>query len=202
MPRDIRRHRHQKFRDSPKLFIRIIEPGNHKGHDFHPHAFGVKQSNGVQNLGKFAAQRPVVFVVKSLEVHLVKINPGLDILNHLGRAVAVGNIGGIQAFLFGLFKNFHRPLAGDQRFIISACHNPRTMLFGQIHKLFGRDFFRLRARGRISESLRRHPILAIRAVKIASQHTEAHGLGAGKRVKKRFLFNRIHLKRGDITGRD
>lgn len=54
---------------------------------------------------------------------------------------------------------------------------------------------------RIAQRLRGHPILAIRAVQIASQHAEAVRQRAGISMEERFLFDGIALDAADVSPR-
>src|SRR5262245_20014122 len=54
---------------------------------------------------------------------------------------------------------------------------------------------------RIPQRLRGHPILAIRAVKVASEHPKAHRQRSRQCMKERFFFHGIELKCADITVR-
>src|SRR5215475_6132579 len=52
---------------------------------------------------------------------------------------------------------------------------------------------------RIPQGLRGHPILAVRAVKVASKHSKAHRQGSRQSMEERFLFDRIELKGANIA---
>src|SRR5437867_2148794 len=54
---------------------------------------------------------------------------------------------------------------------------------------------------RITQRLRSHPVLAIGAVKVASQHSEAVRQCARVGMEERFLLNRIALNSSDVTPR-
>ena len=54
----------------------------------------------------------------------------------------------------------------------------------------------------IAQSLRRHPVLTIGAVKIAAEHAEAVRESAGIGVEERFLFNRVALGSGGVSPGD
>ena len=53
-----------------------------------------------------------------------------------------------------------------------------------------------------SQRLRSHPVLAIRAVQIAPEHSEAVGQRAWMCVKERLLLNRITLNAANVAPRD
>src|SRR5215813_3348942 len=55
---------------------------------------------------------------------------------------------------------------------------------------------------RIPQRLRSHPILAIRAMKVAPEHPKAHRERSRHCMEKGFFFDRIELKGADITVRD
>ena len=54
----------------------------------------------------------------------------------------------------------------------------------------------------VAQRLAGDPVLAIRTVKIATEHSEAERGVAGKRVEERLLFDRIDLQRADVAKRD
>src|SRR5271155_2263459 len=54
----------------------------------------------------------------------------------------------------------------------------------------------------IAQSLRRHPVLTVRAVKVTSHHAEAVGKRSGMRVKKRLFLNRIALSSRRVPPRN
>src|ERR1051326_3541832 len=70
------------------------------------------------------------------------------------------------------------------------------------HKIFGSHVFRRCNRVRVAERLRGDPILAVRAVVIAAQHSETHRQASGQCMKERFLLDRIKLEGAEISMRD
>ena len=68
-----------------------------------------------------------------------------------------------------------------------------------LHKQFRSGLERRRDRIRIAQRLRCHPVLAIRAVQIAAQHSETVGKRSGIRMEEGLLFDGITLHSGDIS---
>ena len=139
--------------------------------------------------------------MKSLQIYLVEIHPGFDVFENLRRTVAVRNIRRLQALGARGFEDLDSPLARDQRLVVRACHNASAVLQRQ-----GDELFRCQPMGRsnrigIANRLRCDPILAIAAVEIAAQHSEAHRKRAGQRMEERLLLDRIQLQRANIAMR-
>ena len=61
---------------------------------------------------------------------------------------------------------------------------------------------RKRYRVRIPQRLKGHPILAIQAVKVASEHPKAQRQRSRQCMEEGFFFDWIELKGADITVRD
>jgi hypothetical protein len=72
-------------------------------------------------------------------------------------------------------------------------------LQGIFDQRIGRSLLRGRNRIWIAQGLRRHPVLAIGAVQIASEHAEAVGKRTGISVEERLLLNGIALHAADIS---
>jgi len=58
---------------------------------------------------------------------------------------------------------------------------------------------RRRDRAGIAQSLRRHPVLTVGAVKVATEHSKTVGESAGMRMEKRLLLNGVALGSGGIS---
>src|SRR5262245_102846 len=53
----------------------------------------------------------------------------------------------------------------------------------------------------VAQRLGGHPILAIRAMKVATEHSKAHGQRSRQSMEKRFLLDGIQLKGADVAMR-
>ena len=107
----------------PQFVVAVVEAGNEQGDDLQPDAHLVQTADGVEDRLQASAELAIVAIVEALEVHLVEIDPGMEILEHLRSSVAIRNKRGQQARLAGLAENRNRPFAGDQRLVIGADHN-------------------------------------------------------------------------------
>src|SRR5260370_28226623 len=138
-------------------------------------------------------------IVEALEVHLVEIDPGMDILEHLRSPVTVRNIRGQQARLAGLFENRDGPLAGDQRLIICADQNFCALGKRVFDQQFGISLERRGDGVRVAQRLRSDPVLTIGAVQVAAQHSETVGEGSGISVEEGLLLDGVTLNSGNIA---
>src|SRR5712691_1611318 len=84
-----------------------------------------------------AAEFVVVTVVKTFEIDFVQIEPRAEIFENLRRGVAVGNKTGDESGGFGFFEYGYGPLAGDERLVVGADQNLRTLLDCFAHQNFG-----------------------------------------------------------------
>jgi hypothetical protein len=101
-----------------------------------------------------------------------------------------------------MLENLDRPLAGDQRLVVGADHHLGAAPDGVANQILrSRTQWRRYRRG-VAQRLRGDPVLAIRAVEVASEHAEAVSERARIDVKKRLLLNRIALHAADVAPRD
>src|SRR5258708_3675661 len=84
-----------------------------------------------------AAEFVVVTVVEAFEIDFVQIEPGAQIFENLRRTVAIGDEAGDQSGGFGFFEYGYGPLAGDERLVVGADQNLRTLLDCFAHQNFG-----------------------------------------------------------------
>ncbi len=175
VPGDIGRHIAQKGGQVPQFVVAVVEAGNEQGYDLQPQTHLVQTADGVEDRLQASAELVIVAIVEALEVHFVEIDPRMEILQDLRRPVAVRNKRCQQTRLSGLAENRNRPLAGDQRLVIGADHNFCALgkrVFDQQVRI---GLERRRDGIRVAQRLRSNPVLAIRAVEIAAQHSETVG---------------------------
>jgi hypothetical protein len=113
--------------------------------------------------------------------------------------VAVGDEAGEQALLLRLLEDGHRPLGGDERFVVSGDHGHSLLPARQIHQVID---LHLGDGGHgivISQGLGGDPVLAIGAVVVATQHAERQGLPAGQYMKERLLLDGVTLETGHVA---
>src|SRR5207253_1258962 len=70
-----------------------------------------------------------------------------------------------------------------------------------LHERLRRRVARRRARVRIAQRLRCHPVLAVAAVQVAAEHPEAVGQRAGVDVEEGLLLDRVALHAADVAPR-
>ena len=99
-----------------------------------------------------------MLVVEPLQVHLVEVDHGRRIVEHLRRAVAVGDVGA-PGPRRAPPEDRHRPFAGDQRLVVVLATTGAPSL-GRADDLLRRDS-RRRAPPPVAQRLGRHPVLAI-----------------------------------------
>ena len=99
----------------------------------------------------------------------------------------------------GLLEYFDRPLGGDQRLVVGADQDLRSLTQRVLHQGLRRGLQRRRHRIRIAQRLRSHPVLAISAVQIAAQHSETVGQCARVGMEERLLLDGIALHSAHIS---
>src|SRR5205823_8959976 len=91
------------------LRVRIVEAGNDERHDLRPDAALLESLDRVEHRLQHAAEVAVVAVVESFEIDLVQIDVRRDVVEHLGRSVAVRNVRTDQPFLPRFLEDLDRP---------------------------------------------------------------------------------------------
>src|SRR6266542_4236628 len=158
--------------------------------------------NRVENILKDAAELPVVLVVHGLQVNLVEVHPGTNVVEHLSRAVAVGDVSGVETAPLRLLENGDRPLGSDEGLVVSGNDGRRAAFLRQAGQSLGRDVVRLCDCLGITDGLRGEPVLAVCAVQVAAEHPEGKSVGPVKCMEERLLLDRIALQRSDVTPRN
>jgi hypothetical protein len=149
-----------------------------------------------------SAEFVIVPIVEALKIDFIQIKPRTDVFQNLGRAVAIGHEAGHQSRGLGFFEYCDGPLTGDQGLVVSADQDFCALIECISDQGFGRNFQRRRDRIWIADGLRCDPILAVGAVKIASEHAKAVGERTGIRVKKGLLLDGIALHAGGVSPRN
>jgi hypothetical protein len=181
-----------------QLLLGIVKSRHEQRDNLYPDA-RLKQTpdrieNGLQPSAEFA----VLPVAETLQVNLVKIDPGPKVFENFRRAVAVGYEPRHQTGLSSLPEDRHPPLRGYQGLVVRAHNDVGALGERQLHELPGRRLLRRRNGGRIAKRLGRDPVLAVTAVEVASEHAEAEGERPGARVEERFLLDGIALNAADV----
>ena len=201
VPRDVGRDARDE-RSEPRQFVaRVVEARNEQRDDLDPKIHGVQTPDGVEDWLETAAKLAIVASVEALEIDLVEIDPGAQVVQHLRRPVAVGHVAGNETGGLRFLEHRHRPLARDQRLVVSAHHDACAQAHGVAYEIFGRCLEGRRHRRRIAQRLRGDPVLTVRAVQIAAEHAKAVREGARIRVKERLLLDRIALHAANVPPR-
>src|SRR5215469_1842338 len=128
----------------------------------------MQAANRVQDWLQPPTQLVIVAIIKTLKVNLVEIHPRSQVLQDLRSAVSVGNEGSQQSGVTGFLEDRHRPFAGDQRLIVGAHQNLGALLKSLLHQSLGCGRQRLNNRSRVTQGLRRYPVLTVTTVQIAA----------------------------------
>jgi len=137
VPGNVGRNARQKFGEAAQFVIAVVEAGNEKCNDFEPEPHLVDAADALENGADAAAEFVIVAVVEALEIHFIEIKPRANVVEDLRSAVAVGDEPGDESGGLGFFKNSDRPLAGDERLVVGADDNFRSLRDGIAHKMFG-----------------------------------------------------------------
>ena len=199
VPRNVRRHAGDERREPLELVAGIVESRNQQRDDLDPEIHRVQPANRVEDRLQPSAKLTVMAIVEALEIDFVQIDPRAQIFEHFRRAVAVRHVSRRQPRGLGLLEDGHGPLARDERLIVRAHHHARVQPKRILNEPFRRRLQRRRNGSRIAERLRRHPVLAVPAVQIASKHPEAVRERAGLRVKEWLLLDGITLNAAHIA---
>ena len=193
MPRNIGRHARDECGQPLDLITRIVESGDQQRDDLDPEVHRMQAADGVENRTDASAELAVVPIVEALEIDFVEIHPGLQILEHLWRPVAVGHVSRRQSRRSGFLEDGDRPLARDQGLVVGADDDLRPLTQRILDEALGVGFERRRHGVGIAQRLRRHPVLTVRTVQIAAEHPEAVRQRTGMRVEERLLLVGIAL---------
>src|SRR6266576_1419047 len=161
MPGDARRQAAEEVGDVAQLFIAVVEARDDQGDDLQPEPHGVDHLDAVDDVLQLAAQRPVVLVAEGLEVDLVQVRPGPDVLEDLAGGVAVRDVGRRESARPRLLEDLDRPFRRDQRFVIGGGDDAGALPLRDVDQLPGRDIHRIGERPRVAQRLRRDPVLAV-----------------------------------------
>ena len=201
VPRNLGRHRCDQFGCAGQLGFVVVEPGHDQGHDLEPEVPLVDQADGVDDVLEHAAQLAIPRIIHRLEIDLVAIGPRPDVVEHLGRGVAVRDEGGLETRGPRDLEHIDRPFGGDQRLVIRRAHQARAVAQGEGDECVGRHVAGHHAGCLVAQGLGREPVLAIAAMEVAAQHPERQRVAAGEAVEEWLLLGGIALQRGDITRR-
>src|SRR5207247_2752944 len=96
-------------------------------------------ADGIDDVLQDAAQLAIAFIVHRLQVDLVAIGPGPDVVQHFGRGVAVRDERGLQTGGPGRLEYIDRPFGGDQRLDVRRAHHTRTLTTDESDTHVGTD---------------------------------------------------------------
>ena len=202
MPWDIRRDRGEESRDVAQLGVRVVEARDDQRDDLEPEPHAVQPLDRLEHRGEHAAELPVVRVVEALEIDLVEIDPRAQVVEHLGRRVAVRHVGADEAPRPALTEHVHRPLARDQGLVVGRRENARAMAYREVRDLRGGHLLGWHAHHRIAQRLRGQGVVTEGTVILASEHPEGEGARARVRMEERLLLDGVELEAGDVARRN
>src|SRR5260370_33164700 len=93
----------------------------------------------------------------------------------------------------------HGPFARDQRLVIRADDDPTSLAQGVKNKFRGRDAHRAGSGSGIAQGLRSHPVLAVGAMPITTEHSEAVCQCPWVSMEEGFFLYRVALDTADIA---
>src|SRR6516162_1301458 len=135
----------------------------------------------------------IVLLVEALEIELVKIHPGREVLEHLRSTVTVGNESSCQADRLRFLEDRPRPLGGDQWLVVGADEDSGALCQCLLYQHIRLYTCWWDYGVRVANRLRSNPILAIGTVKVAAKHAEAVGESPTIGMEERFFLNGITL---------
>src|SRR2546430_6083522 len=118
VPWDAGREASEEPGDVPQLLVAVIEAGNDQRHDLEPEAHLVHHPNAVHDVLELAAQGTVVLVAEGLEVDLVEIGEGADVLEDFPRGIAIRDVRRHESTRPRFLEHLNRPLGGDQWLVV------------------------------------------------------------------------------------
>src|SRR5262249_58160811 len=128
VPGNIGRYLREKFRDVSKLLVAVVESRDDERHDFQPESHGIQPLNRIKDILEQSAELPIIPILKTLEIDLVEVHPGSDVLQDFRGTVTVRYVRRFQSLRAREFEDFDSPLTGNQRFVVRAGHNARALL--------------------------------------------------------------------------
>src|SRR5262245_57096777 len=137
-------------------------------------------------------------IVEAFEVDLVGVDMRSKIFEDARRPVAVRDKRGRKSLSSRVAKDCDGPFHRDERLVVRGDHELRTLAQRILDERLRRGVPRWRAGVRITKRLRRDPVLAVAAVEIAAEHTEAVGERTRVYVKERLFLDRIALHAADV----
>src|SRR2546421_944726 len=200
VPGDLGAHRGDVLGGAPELRAVVVEAGHDEGHHLEPEAALVHHADRVQDVLQYAAELAVAPVIHRLEVDLVAVGPGTDVVEHFGRGVAVRDKRRLEAARVRRLEHVHGPFGGDERLVVRRPDQLGALAERQPHQAVGRHVRREHARGGVAQRLAGEPVLAVAAVEVAPQHPEGERVRAREGVEERLLLGGIALQGGDVSG--
>ena len=71
------------------LFLRVIEAGDEERHHLHPEPHLMEMSDRIGDVIQNTAQGPIGLIAEALEIDLIEINPGPEIVQDFRRSIPV-----------------------------------------------------------------------------------------------------------------
>ena len=161
MPRNIGRDGRHEARDVAQLGVGVVESRDDQRDHLEPEAQAVQTLDRLEHCAQHAAQLPVVLVVEALQIDLVEVDPGTQVVEHLGRGVAVRDVRADEAAPLGLAEDLDGPLARDQGLVVGGGEDPGVLALGQVDDLCGRHLLGRHAHHRVAQRLGGQRVLTV-----------------------------------------
>ncbi len=120
MPRDANRNRSQEACQIAQLGRLVVVARDQQSYNFDPQAPFVEPADGVEDRSQATAELPVGQLSERLEIDLIEVHDGRQVVEDLGSAVAVGHKASEQALTPGRREHRVRPLGSDQRLVVGG----------------------------------------------------------------------------------
>src|SRR5439155_8326182 len=138
VPGNIGRYFGEKFRDVSKFLVAVVESGDDERHDLQPESHGIQPLDRIENILEQSAELTIIPILKTLEIDLVEVHPGFDVLQDFRRTVPVRYVRRVQSLRARDFEDLDSPLAANQRHIVRSGQNARAI----VHPLPNQKFWR------------------------------------------------------------
>ena len=89
VPRDVGRNPGDEVGESAEFVVGVVEIGDEQGNDLEPQSHRVNATDAVDDGGDASAEFVVMAIVEAFEIDFIEIEPGAQVVENLGSAVAI-----------------------------------------------------------------------------------------------------------------
>jgi hypothetical protein len=197
---EVQRHIRAEMREDPFGELAgfggiVIERGNHEIGEFKPHGgFIFEPLEGFEN-GLEMRERDfsVELLGEGFEVHVGRVNVGIDIPEGFMRDVAVGDHDGFEAVRLGGAADVNDVLAPDGGLVVGEGEGVAAVLESQKRHIFRRNRLRVNL---VLAGFGNIPVLAEEAAHVASGRAHAEDARAGQEMIEGLFLDGINLQSG------